>query len=371
MSPASCGHGIVERDSPRPREGAVPTRNDLDPKGNQSAFEKLREDFIMATWDTLQEMSFLDANARRRAVGIVDKGSFTELAGPADRLESPHLPAMGEAVQFDDGIVTGVGRIGKRPVFVASQEGKFIGGAVGEVHGAKMVNIIRLAREAYDAMKAKNPGMKDNEGPAVVISFETGGVRLHESNAGLLAHAEVMDQIQSCRGKVPVIALVGSKVGSFGGMGFVTAATDVIIMSQFGRIGLTGPEVIEQEMGKEEFDSSDRALVFRTTGGKHKYIMGDANFLVEDSIGAFHAQLANVLAMPMAEITAMRRIGSLDLVVKQLKGVNLSVTLHPKDSKDVWKFAGNSDPDALIDMSTADFLRQVKRLDYSRLGAQE
>lgn len=325
----------------------------------------------MATWETLQETSFLDANARARALGIVDKGTFTELAGPADKLESPHLPLLGEAVQFDDGIVTGVGLMGKRPIFAASQEGRFIGGAVGEVHGAKLANIIRLARESYDAMKAKNPGLKDNQGPAVVISFETGGVRLHESNAGLLAHAEVMDQIQDCRGKVPVIALVGSKVGSFGGMGFVTAATDVIIMSQFGRIGLTGPEVIEQEMGKDEFDASDRALVFRTTGGKHKYIMGDANFLVEDSIAAFRKQVLDVLQLPMAAITAMRRIGSLDLVAKQLKGVNLSATLHAKDSKDVWKFAGNENPEALVDMTTAEFLHTVKRLDYATLGEQE
>lgn len=316
----------------------------------------------MSKWDSLQKMSFLDSNARNRAIGIVDKNTFTELAGPMDRLESPHLPLLGEAVEFDDGIVTGVGLIGKRPVFVASQEGRFIGGAVGEVHGAKMVNILRLALESYEKMKAKKPGLKDNEGPVVVISFETGGVRLHESNAGLLAHAEVVDQIQNCRGKVPVIAVVGSKVGCFGGMGFVAAQTDVIIMSQFGRIGLTGPEVIEQEMGKDEFDSSDRALVFRTTGGKHKYIMGDCNYLVEDSIVAFRKQLEDVLKLPQAEIDGMRRIGSLPLVEKQLKGVKLSITLKPKDSKDVWKYAGNENPDALIDMSTSEFLKTVKRL---------
>ena len=316
----------------------------------------------MAKWDTLQETSFLDANARDRALGIVDKGSFTELAGPRDTLQSPHLPLMGEAVAFDDGIVTGVGKIGKRPVFVASQEGRFIGGAVGEVHGAKFVEILRLARQAYATMRGKRPAMNDNEGPVVVISFETGGVRLHESNAGLLAHAEVMDQLQDCRGKVPVIALVGSRVGSFGGMGFVTAATDVIIMSQFGRIGLTGPEVIEQEMGKDEFDSSDRALVFRTTGGKHKYIMGDCNYLVEDTIAAFRAQVAEVLVKPMSELAAMRRIGSLALVKKQLNGVALSVSLAPKDSRDVWQYAGNPEPGALVDMSTADFLKTVKRL---------
>ena len=67
-------------------------------------------------------------------------------------------------------------------------------------------------------------------------------------------------------------------------------------------MGLTGPEVIEQEMGKEEFDSSDKAMIYRCTGGKHKYIMHDANYLVEDSIGAFRTKIAEVLAMPYEEI---------------------------------------------------------------------
>lgn len=69
-----------------------------------------------------------------------------------------------------------------------------------------------------------------------------------------------MDAFQDCRGIVPVVAVVGSKVGCFGGMGFVAAATDVIVMNEEGRIGLTGPEVIEQEMGKDEFDASNKAL---------------------------------------------------------------------------------------------------------------
>lgn len=105
----------------------------------------------------LQEQSFLESNARQRAVALVDEGTFTELAGPEEKLMSPHLPTLGEAVSFDDGVVTGVGLLGDRPVFVISQEGKFIGGAVGEVHGAKMVAMFRLALQAYDLAKEKHP----------------------------------------------------------------------------------------------------------------------------------------------------------------------------------------------------------------------
>jgi malonyl-S-ACP:biotin-protein carboxyltransferase subunit MadC len=313
-------------------------------------------------WDKLQGQSFLECNARQRAIALVDAGTFTELAGPRDRLSSPHLPILGQAVQFDDGVVTGVGLIGRKPIFLASQEGRFVGGAVGEVHGAKLVNIVHLAREAFERMTAADPDLPEEKRPAVVFSVDTGGVRLHEANAGLLAHAELIDQFQDCKGKVPVIVLIGGRVGCFGGMGFVAAAADVILMSQSGRLGLTGPEVIEEEMGKEEFDSSDRGLVYRTTGGKHRYIMGDSNFLVADSIAAFRNALREVLAVPYAELDPFRRIGSLEQVQYQLKLVDLCVKLAPRDSRDVWKFAGNEDPETLADMSLAKFLNAAKRL---------
>jgi hypothetical protein len=38
------------------------------------------------------------------------------------------------------------------------------------------------------------------------------------------------------------------------------------------------------------------------------------------------------------------------------------VKLAPKDSKDVWKYAGNENPDAVADMSLDVFLKTVKRL---------
>ncbi len=313
-------------------------------------------------WEQLQGKSFLESNARTRAIGLVDSGSFTELAGPRHRLTSPHLPLMGEAVEFDDGIVTGVGLLGKKPLFIASQEGRFIGGSVGEVHGAKLVNIVRLARESFDKMLEANPDLPEEKRPAVVISFETGGVRLHEANSGLLAHAEVMDQFQDCQGKVSIIAIIGSRVGCFGGMGFVAAAADAIIMSQFGRLGLTGPEVIEEEMGRDEFDASDRALVYRTTGGRHKYIMGDCNCLVKDTIAAFREALQDVLNKPYSRISAMRRIGSLENVTRQLRQVSLCSELSPKDSKDVWRYAGNENPDDLADVDFDTFLKTARRL---------
>lgn len=309
----------------------------------------------------LQHNSFLESTARDRAIGLVDEGSFTELVGPQDRCTSPHLPNLGEAVSFDDGVVTGVGRIGKRPVFVISQEGRFIGGAVGEVHGAKMVGIFRLALAAYEHAAEKHPDELDAYRPAVVISFETGGVRLHEANAGLLAHAEIMDLIQDTKGKLPVISVIGSKVGCFGGMGFVAAATDAIIMSSQGRLGLTGPEVIEQEIGKEEFNASDKSLISRTTGGKHKYVMQDCNVLNEDRMGAFRRSLVEMLALPYEELCHYRRIGTYSLVREQMELVALAAELNPADAQDVWQYYGNESPELLPELDTEEFLDKAKR----------
>ncbi|ECF7064725.1 biotin-independent malonate decarboxylase subunit beta [Salmonella enterica subsp. enterica] len=304
----------------------------------------------------MSDLRFLEASARDRAIALVDKGTFTELIGPAAKQTSPHLPVLGEAVEFDDGVVTGIGLLGLHPAIVISQEGRFIGGSVGEVGGAKMVGALMLADEL--AAQTDDPARR----PIVLISFETGGVRLHEANAGLLAHAECMDLLQLLRGRVPVVALIGSKIGCFGGMGFVAAATDIIVMSESGRLGLTGPEVIEQEMGRSEFDASDRALVFRTTGGKHKYIVGDCNYLIADTLAAFHQQATSIADLPWSDIEAMRRIGREAKVRTQMALTRHINELAPGDARDVWAAAGNAEPQALVDMELHTFLNNVKRL---------
>ena len=304
----------------------------------------------------MNEQRFLEASARVRAQALVDEGTFTELIGPSAKQTSPHLPVLGEAIEFDDGVITGIGLLGQHPAIVISQEGRFIGGAVGEVGGAKMVGALMLAHQL--ATQTDDPARR----PIVLISFETGGVRLHEANAGLLAHAECMDMLQILRGRVPVVALIGSKIGCFGGMGFVAAATDIIVMSESGRLGLTGPEVIEQEMGRSEFDASDRALVFRTTGGKHKYIVGDCNYLITDSLNAFHQQASHIADLPWVDIEAMRRIGSEAKVRTQMALTKKLNELAPSDARDVWASAGNENPQSLVDMDLNTFLSNVKRL---------
>jgi len=67
-------------------------------------------------------------------------------------------------------------------------------------------------------------------------------------------------------------------------------------MSDNGRLAMSGPEVIEASHGVEEFDSRDRALVWRTTGGKHRFLSGDCDVLVDDDVQAFRAAAIDALA---------------------------------------------------------------------------
>ena len=226
--------------------------------------------------------SFFEASARERVLGIVDAGSFREFIPPEARVSSPHMAMLEQPTAFDDGIVVGTAQLAARPVLVAAQEGAFLGGAIGEVHGAKLVGLIERAR-------AERPA-------AVLILFDSGGVRLHEANAGLIAVSEIIRAVLGARAEgLRFIGLIGGAGGCFGGTGLIARCCDALVMSEEGRLAMSGPEVIETVRGVEEFDSRDRALVWRVTGGKHRYLLGEADALVDDDIGAFRAAATALL----------------------------------------------------------------------------
>ena len=81
-------------------------------------------------------ISYAECSARERLAAIVDANSFHEWLPPQARHSSPHLAQLGVPSSFDDGVAIGRATLAGREVFVAAQEGGFMGGGVGEVHGA-------------------------------------------------------------------------------------------------------------------------------------------------------------------------------------------------------------------------------------------
>ncbi|MDT0354892.1 biotin-independent malonate decarboxylase subunit beta [Herbaspirillum huttiense F1] len=289
--------------------------------------------------------SYLEATARERILAVLDAGSFKELLPPAQRVVSPHLGQLDAPVSFDDGVIIGEGLLGGRAVMAAAQEGGFMGGAVGEVHGAKLVGLLKRAMARQAA--------------GVILLLETGGVRLHEANAGLIAVSEVMRAVLEARAAgIPVIVLVGGANGCFGGMGIVARCANTVIMSEEGRLAMSGPEVIETANGVEEFDSRDRALVWRTTGGKHRYLIGDCQQLVSDDIDAFRtAAIAALSAVSDAKLT----LSGLEAEQEMLRR-RIATFGHAEDPMDIWAELGVARPETVPMLEAAAFTAMAERL---------
>lgn len=120
-------------------------------------------------------------------------------------------------------------------------------------------------------------------------------MRLQEANYGLLSIAEIGSAIVALRRHVPVIAVIPGKIGAFGGMSITAGLCSAIIMTREGRLGLNGPEVIEQEAGIREFDSKDRQLIWGTLGGEQRRSAGFADILIEDDTEAVKTAVFSIL----------------------------------------------------------------------------
>ncbi|HSZ52997.1 MAG TPA: biotin-independent malonate decarboxylase subunit beta [Caulobacteraceae bacterium] len=284
-------------------------------------------------------LSWFEAGARQRLASLLDPGSFVEFIGPERRQTSPHLQVFDLPVQFDDGVVVGAAKINGAPVLVAAQEGRFMGGAFGEVHGAKLLGLLRAARTL---------------GRDTVIAFDTGGVRLQEANAGELAISEIIRALVEARtAGLRIVGLIGGRAGCYGGGGLIAGCCSTLVVSEQGRISVSGPEVIETNKGVEEFDSRDRALVWRTMGGKHRYLLGGADLFVDDDAAAFRS----------GAIIALRRATGFDGKRLDAEQTRLERRLArfgaDGDGRDVWRSLGLADADVVPELSTEAFLRQA------------
>lgn len=263
----------------------------------------------------LQSRSFVELGARQRARALLDEGSFRELLDPFDRVTSPWLPKQGIVTQADDGVVVAKGTIDGQPAVIAAIEGAFQGGSMGEVGGAKIAGALELAAE-------------DNRNgipTRAVLLLETGGVRLQEANLGLAAIAEIQAAIVELREYQPVIGVIAGSVGCFGGMGIAAGLCSYLILTREARLGLNGPQVIEQEAGIEEYDSANRPFIWSLTGGEQRHASGLADSYVADDTDAIRAELHKLFAQGKpAQPRSRRHAWFLERLAQAGSGAQLS-----------------------------------------------
>ena len=271
----------------------------------------------MADFQTLlAKQSFIELSARERAKALLDEQSFRELLDPFAGMMSPWLPKQNIVPQADDGVVVAKGTLQQKPVVIISIEGIFQGGSLGEVGGAKIAGALELAAE--DNRK----GIPT----AAILLLETGGVRLQEANLGLAAIAEIQAAIVALRQYQPVVAVIAGSVGCFGGMSIAAALCSYLIMTQEGRLGLNGPQVIEQEAGVQEYDSKDRPFIWSITGGQQRAASGLVDAYVEDDHQQIKQQVLQYLAQGLPDL---HRSSNYDFYLNHLQEVDTTEQATP------------------------------------------
>lgn len=266
--------------------------------------------------------AFTELSARERARAVLDEGTFRELIGPFDRLESPHLAPQGIVPQEDDGAVVARGTIDGERAVVVALDGKFQGGGIGEVCGAKLAGSLELAARDWEngiPMRA-------------VILLETGGIRLQEANLGLLAIADIHAAIVRLRQYTPVVGVVAGMVGCYGGMGIAAGLCSHLVMTRQGRLALNGPEVVEQEAGVAELDSKDRASIWAMAGGAQRTAVRLADTLVDDDIAALRSA---VRAVYTAGPAPTPRSSEVEAALTLLAAVDTAGKPTPQDLRDL------------------------------------
>ncbi len=146
--------------------------------------------------------------------------------GYADRLADAR-----KKTGLGDAVVSGVGRIGGRPVALAVMDFRFIGGSMGSVVGERVARTIELAYA--------------EELPLVTVS-SSGGARMYEGVYSLMQLAKTSVALSRyAEGSWPYVSILTDP--TFGGVtaSFATAA-DIIISEPGARIGFAGARVIEQ-----------------------------------------------------------------------------------------------------------------------------
>jgi len=169
--------------------------------------------------------------ARERVERLVDAESFQEI-GLFAKHRSTNF-GMADKCFPADGVVTGCATVDGRLVHLASQDFTVAGGAAGEVHSDKIVEMMRAS------LKTGSP---------FVFINDSGGARVQEGIDSLAGYGRVFYSNVMLSGTVPQISLICGPCA--GGAAYSPALTDFIIQTRQAQMFITGPSVIKQVTGE-------------------------------------------------------------------------------------------------------------------------
>jgi len=162
--------------------------------------------------------------------------SATMSRDPEARLEALFDPGTVRLLipRDDSGALAASGQIGGTLAVAFASDPKMQGGAMGAAGCAAIV-------AAYEEAIA--------QGAPVIGLWHSGGARLREGVESLHAVGTVFAAMTRASGVVPQISVVLGPAA--GGAAYGPALTDVVILSEQGRIFVTGPDVVRSVTGED------------------------------------------------------------------------------------------------------------------------
>ena len=121
-------------------------------------------------------------------------------------------------------------------------------------------------------------------------------------------------------------------------MSLAAALCSHLIVTRQARLGMNGPEVIEQEAGIDELDASDRGLIWSLLGGEQRYAVGLADELLEDDAEAIADAVRRAFAKGDATPAAapIARSAQVEKYTRLLAAVDPARPPDPRALRGLW-----------------------------------
>jgi malonate decarboxylase beta subunit len=206
---------------------------------------------------------------------------FSALSGVqrAERLLDAHTFVPLTDVTAQSPLVAGSGVIATKPVLVALIDGHVRGGTIGLREAGTLARLADMVLSG--TVRGERP-------VALIIGFDTGGVRVEEGPVALAAASAVgVALARLTLLGVHVAAVISGPRGCFGAPAVMAALPERIIMTAGAHWGLTGPKllggILDGSLGEQE--------AFHATSAITRVENGDAHAAVPDDADAVRTQL--------------------------------------------------------------------------------
>jgi methylmalonyl-CoA carboxyltransferase 12S subunit len=247
--------------------------------------------------------------ARERIHALVDQDSFQE-SGRFTEHRCTNFGMAGKKMAAD-GVVTGAGSVNGRLVHLASQDFTVGGGSAGEMHSAKIVQMMQ------SSIKTGSPFIMIND---------SGGARIQEGIDSLSGYGKIFYNNVMLSGVVPQISLICGPCA--GGAAYSPALADFIIQTKSARMFITGPSVIKSVTGEN--------VTAEQLGGPgaQMNISGVVHFVAEDDLDAMAICKRLLSFLPSNNLEDPPQFEAAEVILPD-KRLNSIVPLNPKQSYDV------------------------------------